>query len=178
MLSSCLEKNDIPGAKDWLRPLLQNLNSPVSFPSRSFTGHGLPDAVISRYIEQAHESDIEITVQVVGIEQSKIEMTELAVVLANALENAVRACKMIEDAPKIIRVNGRQSGAQFFLEIANTYTGEVYISPDTGLPTGPVADDGKEHGLGSQSIAFFAEKHGAVLQYHIENGWFRLRLLV
>jgi sensor histidine kinase regulating citrate/malate metabolism len=180
MLSSCLAQNDIDGAKQWLKPLTQNISVPLQYISRNFTGYGMPDAVLSRYVEQSKEAGIDISVRL-DIGKAVIDMTELAVVLANALENAVQACKRIppeQNKPRIIRVDGQRRGRQFFLEIANTYTGEVMIDEDTGLPTGPTVNDGQEHGFGSQSIAFFAEKHGAVLQYQIEDGWFRLRLLV
>jgi Zn-dependent protease with chaperone function len=180
MLSACLSQNDMAGALQWLKPLSDDTAADgFASPIRSFTGHTLPDAVLCRYIEQAKIAGIDIQVRI-NMGRLLADATELAVVLANALENAVQACKRITDDknPRAIRVDGQQRGAQFFLEIANTYTGDVYINPDTGLPSGPMADDGKEHGLGSQSIAFFAEKHGAALQYQIEGGWFRLRLLV
>jgi signal transduction histidine kinase len=173
MIDTSLMLGDISGAKEWLKPLMENVSDEVAYPTRSFTGHTLPDAVLSRYIEKAAGLGIDIKIRI-NIGFITVDMTELAVVLANALENAVKACP----PSGIIRIDGQQRGAQFFLEIANTFTGEVYIDPETGLPFGPVADDGKEHGLGSQSIAFFAEKHKAALQYQVENGWFRLRLLI
>jgi sensor histidine kinase regulating citrate/malate metabolism len=159
----------------WLEPLTENVNAPLRYPQCEFTGHSLPDAVLSRYMELAKAAGIDITVRIFG--ELKTDMTELAVVLANALENAVKACKLLADN-RVIKVDGQPRGTQYFLEIANTYAGEVTIDPDSGLPSGPAADDGKEHGLGTQSIAFFAHKHGAVLQYQVENGWFRVRLLI
>jgi signal transduction histidine kinase len=173
MVDGSLAQNDIRGAREWLQPLMENVAAEASYPARNFTGHKLPDAVLSRYIEQAAALGIDIKVRI-NMGKISADMTELAVVLANALENAVKACT----PGGVIRIDGQQRGAQFFLEIANTYSGDVAIDAETGLPTGPAAEDGREHGLGSQSIAFFAEKNGAVLQYQIEGGWFRLRLLI
>jgi sensor histidine kinase regulating citrate/malate metabolism len=178
MISASLMQNDIAGAKEWLQPLMENVNAEERYSMRSLTGHTLPDAVLSRYIEKAAGLGIEITVRI-NMGQINADMTELAVVLANALENAVKACCTAD--PKIIKIDGQQRGAQFFLEIANTFSGQVELDEDTGLPISKMeasADDGREHGLGTQSIAYFAEKHGALLQYHIDGEWFRLRLLI
>jgi hypothetical protein len=195
MLSSCLAQNDTAGAAQWLKPLTQNVSADISYAARVFTGHKMPDAVLSRYTERAAGQGIDMRVRI-NMGKINVDMAELAVVLANALENAVKACmqiptaeeiktgadgKYVEKKPRVIRVDGQQRGAQFFLEIANTFEKEVILDPDTGLPSGledDTEDDGREHGLGSQSIDFFAKKHKAVLQYQIENGWFRLRLLI
>ena len=34
------------------------------------------------------------------------------------------------------------------------------------------------HGLGTKSVAAFAEKYGASVDYRLENGLFRVRLLI
>jgi len=87
----------------------------------------------------------------------------------------VRECGQSRDGePRIIRLDGRKRGRQYFLEIANTYDGEVCFDSETGLP----ASKGNGHGIGSRSIAYFAEKNGATLQYHLEGRWFHLRLLM
>jgi signal transduction histidine kinase len=181
MISASLSQNDINGANEWLKPLMENVNAGEHYPIRSFTGHTLPDAVLSRYIQKAADMGIDISVRIGGMGPIKADMTELAVVLANALENAVTACESAHE--KTIRIDGQQRGAQFFLEIANTYGGEVVLDEETGLPTSAsLSPDGGEHsgehGLGTQSIAFFAQKHEALLQYHIQAPWFRLRLLM
>lgn len=87
-------------------------------------------------------------------------MTELTVVMANALENAVDACKRLpDDTLRTIRLDGQRRGRQYFLELANTCDGEMAFESDTGRPANYEAG----HGLGSQSIAYFARKNNAVL---------------
>ena len=59
------------------------------------------------------------------------------------------------------------------LEISNPCTGNISFD-SSGLPVAQ-----KEgHGLGVQSISAFCRKHGAVCQFDLTDGWFRLRLVL
>jgi hypothetical protein len=59
------------------------------------------------------------------------------------------------------------------LEISNPCTGSISFD-DHGLPMAQ-----KEgHGLGVQSISAFCRKNGAVCQFDLTDGWFRLRLVL
>lgn len=57
------------------------------------------------------------------------------------------------------------------LEFANPCPEGVKMGPD-GIPMSK--QDG--HGLGTRSIVAFAEKHGAVYAFRMEDGWFKLQL--
>ena len=59
------------------------------------------------------------------------------------------------------------------LEISNPCAGKI-IFDSSGLPVS--LREG--HGLGVQSIASFCEKHDAVCQFDLTDGWFRLRLVM
>lgn len=101
-----------------------------------------------------------------------VDEGELAIVLANALENAIHAnldlppeqrkirCKMV-DTPGVM------------LEIFNPCAGTVSFDR-SGLPMA----QREGHGLGVQSISAFCRKNGAVCQFDLTDGWFRLRLVL
>lgn len=57
------------------------------------------------------------------------------------------------------------------MEFSNPCGKDVCLGPD-GLPV----PRSTGHGIGTRSIAAFAEKHQAVCSFQIENGWFKLRL--
>jgi signal transduction histidine kinase len=174
MISDCLGQNDTEGIRELLVTLDQN-TSASGGPLRVLMGHAMPDSVLSRYMEEAREAGAEITIRTDTINPIRVDMAELAAVLANALENAVKACRTIPDGiPRSIRLDGRRRGAQYFLEVANTYEGVIEINGETGLPYVP----GHRQGLGCTSIAFFAQQYGAALQFQAEDGWFHLRMLI
>ena len=96
----------------------------------------------------------------------------MAIVLANALENAIHANLALPPEKRVIRCR-MVSTPSVMLEISNPCTGNVSFD-DSGLPISP-----KEgHGLGVQSICAFCGKNGAVCQFDLTDGWFRLRLVL
>ena len=175
MMSGFLNSGDATGAGKLLSSLEKNIGEWGSSAIRSFSGHQFVDATLCHYVDLAKSLGIDITVSMSAPDEIKADITELAVVLANALENAVNACKAMPDGePRSICLDGHRRGKQYFLEIANTCNGNVKFDPTDGTPI----SHEKGHGFGSRSIAYFAEKNQAVLQYRMEGRRFHLRLLM
>ena len=102
-----------------------------------------------------------------------IDSTELACVFSNAIENARNACrKMPDGTEKILKITCVTKPVLGF-EIANSYCQDVEFDKK-GLPV----SQQKGHGIGTQSIAAFAKKYGAVLDYQAQDGIFKLRIIM
>ena len=130
------------------------------------------DAVFSSYFDQARNQGIAVTAQISLPDTLPVDEGELAIVLANALENAIHANQPLPRQERAIRC--RMVGTPgILLELANPCTGEVAFD-SSGLPVARK----KGHGLGVQSISAFCQKTGAVCQFGLTDGWFRLRLVV
>lgn len=97
---------------------------------------------------------------------------ELAIVLANALENAIHANLALPREQRKIRCT-MVGDPGVMLEISNPCTGNVSFGSG-GLPV--AQQDG--HGLGVQSISAFCRKNGAVCQFDLTGVWFRFRLVL
>ncbi len=174
LLSACVEHGDLEEAGKLMNSLELSLES-ANKKCRTYTGNILIDAILSEYEGRAENGGIRYDVLLALPETLKNNPIEFAVVISNALENACIACRKIpEGEERVIKVRGRTEGKQFFLEIANTFTGTVRIDEEKGRPVTEQAG----HGLGTQSIEAFAEKYHAYLRYQAGNGWFRLRLVL
>lgn len=172
--SVCLENGDLEGMKEALATASKYIQDPENgHRMREFTGHSLIDAVFSYYADCAETAGITYQVDL-HLPPDMEKASELAVLLSNALENAYHACcAMDPGVRREIQAVGGVKGKQFFLEVLNTYSGEVRFD-GRGYPVA----QREGHGYGTQSIAAFAEKCGAVLVYKAEDGWFRLRFLM
>lgn len=139
-----------------------------------YTGNGLVDSVLSVYAAQAREANVRFEVRLLLPDSLRDAMAELAVVLSNALENAMHACAdMPEGQARVIRVYDTPDAPGFFLTVANTFAYAPEFEPQTGLPVAPRLG----HGYGTQSIAAFAKKYGATLQFDVAQGYFYMSLL-
>lgn len=130
------------------------------------------DAVFSSYFEQAQNQGISVEAKIALPDDLPTIEGEMAIVLANALENAIHA--NLELPREQRKIHCKIVGAPgIMLEISNPCVTQVNFD-DRGLPLARK----KDHGLGVQSIAAFCEKHGAVYQFDLTDNWFRFRLVL
>lgn len=130
------------------------------------------DAVFSAYFNQAQQQGIRLETKIASLSTLPVEESELAIVLANALENAIHANKDLPPGQKEIRCK-MVGTPSVMVEISNPYAAPVTFN-DEGLPV-----SSKEgHGFGVQSIAAFCKKHGAVCQFEAAEGRFCLKLVL
>ena len=130
------------------------------------------DAVFSSYIDQAQNQGIFVETKIALPDTLPVNEGELAIVLANALENAIHANLNLPQEQRKIRCK-MMGTPGIMLEISNPCTGNI-IFDSKGLPTA----QREGHGLGVQSISAFCHKNGAVCQFDLTDGWFRLRLVL
>lgn len=97
---------------------------------------------------------------------------EVAIVVANALENAIHANLNLPQEQRKIRCK-MMGTPGVVLEISTPCTKNITFDSN-GLPMA----QREGHGLGVQSISAFCRKNGAVCQFDLTDGWFRLRLVL
>ncbi len=99
---------------------------------------------------------------------------ELAVVISNMIENAIKAVNAVK-ADRWIEFLSMKKGDKQIVQITNPFLGTIKYNEHTGLP---ISEQGAGHGLGMQSIETFTKKHGAVFDCQDEDGIFVARLLL
>lgn len=131
------------------------------------------NAILVYYIQKAENEGITVETDCKLPEKLPMEASELAMVLANAIENAINACgRLSKDSNRFITIK-IVSSPQLALEISNSYTGHIMFDRN-GLPISTQPG----HGLGIKSIAAFVERHNGIIEYRADDSLFRLRLLV
>ena len=131
------------------------------------------NAILAYYIQKAEQDGITVRTDCRLHKQLPVEASELSIVLANAIENAIHACRRVSaDRERLIKIKV-VSTPQFALEVANSYQGTVEFD-ENGIPV----SDRVGHGLGTKSISAFADKYDGIIEYNADSTLFRLRLLV
>ena len=130
------------------------------------------DAVFSSYFDQARRKGIRVEADIQLSGPLPVEEGELAIVLANALENAINACAQ---APRGERVLSCRviCHPRLMFQIRNSCVGTVRFD-ERGQPL----SDRAGHGFGTRSIAAFCRKYGAVCQYEQREGQFSLQVVL
>lgn len=129
------------------------------------------DAVFSSYFYQAEQQGIRIEANIHMPEHLSVDESDLAVVFANSLENAINACLLLPQEERVIYC--KCIGCpQLMFQISNPIHHAVSFDKD-GLPLAA----GKAHGLGTRSIAAFCKKYGAICEYEQQKNLFILRVI-
>ena len=130
------------------------------------------DAVFSSYFAQAQGQGVLVEAKISLPEQLPVDEGELAIVIANALENALHANLALPRENR--RISCRMIGyPDLMLEIVNPFCTAVRFDEE-GFPVSP-----KEgHGLGTQSIRYFCRKYGAVCHWETKDERFVFRLIL
>lgn len=153
--------------------LLRSQNQAQTKNSRAYCENPAVNAAVCHYAELAEQAGIpaEITLDVPG--NVAMDALELSMAVSNLMENAIHACtKLPENQPPYLRFTCQNAG-RLLLEMENP------CAEDTSLDENGHPITFKEgHGIGSKSVITFAKKYDGKLTYKIENGIFRVHLLV
>ena len=169
VLLELLEKGETSEAT----ALLQNQNQAVPQISKVYCENPAVNAAVCHYAGLAEHTGIpvEITLDIPG--DVNVDALELSMVVSNLMENVIQACERLpKNQAPYLRFTCRSVG-RLLLEMENPCA-EGTALDESGYP---IAGK-KGHGIGSKSVIAFAKKYDGELLYKIENGVFRVRLLV
>lgn len=135
----------------------------------------LLNAVLRDYVFMAEAEGIDLSVQFSLPEELVLNTAAMSVVMSNALENAMNACRaQPSGAPRHISLITRNTPVQLFLQIENSCDSPVVFDHTNGYPVS--LREG--HGYGTRSIAAFALQYNGALRYEWHDGVFALKLLI
>ncbi len=158
------------------RRYIRDLRGALSETSpESWCASGSINAMLSAYISQARENGCQVEAEIQLPELFPFDEIDLCVMLANALENAVNACRELPEEKRYIRLSAELTDNQrFILTVENACACKVDFGPD-GLPA--VASR-PGHGLGLRSISAVVEKYRGLLRCQCPDGAFILRTVL
>lgn len=137
---------------------------------RRYSNSTVIDAVLAAYIRKAQLHGIRINVALAFPDPIPVNEAELATVFANAIENAIHACKKLSADERVLDIKVLNA-PRFMMQISNTYNGEVTMD-ENGIPVS--TEEG--HGFGTRSIVAFCTKNKAFYEFKAESDYFRLRI--
>ena len=167
-LSALQDSGDMQG----LRQTLTSMDAALGeiHPLR-FCENNILNAAILFYHTDAQNKGIVCDIAVEFPEELHVDALQLAVVLSNGMENAIRESAKQKEKKIILR--SRCSEEKIALDIRNRFDGIVYFDNE-GVPV----SQREHHGIGTRSILAFTSQHNGMCSFSHENGWFVLRVMV
>lgn len=134
--------------------------------------HPIIDSALSAYLHLAKSKGISLSTELDFPDKIPVNESDLAMVFANAIENAIHACMQIEAGRRHLEIRVISS-PHFMLQIRNSFNGIISFD-EKGIPL-TTRDN---HGFGTRSIVAFCEKYNSFYQFKAENSLFSLQIMI
>lgn len=168
-----------------LQTYISEMNQCLEKPEVRFnTGNTVADTLLNmKYYEAVRNvPNINIyTDDLIFSKELKIHSYDIGIILGNALDNAVEACKKLKinepSADTFIRLRSVQKGNFLIMTIENSFDGKLVINSQNELPATDKADK-KSHGIGLANIKSTAEKYQGTMDFKVKDRVFILSVMM
>lgn len=131
------------------------------------THHPILDAVLNQKYQLAREQGIEMRLTVNDLSTIELSTSELVVIFANLLDNAIEACDKVEGDREIHCVI--TTSEKLYFSIRNT---SIPVAMSNGVIETSKASH-LEHGYGLPTVCHILENLNAEYTYEYSSGWFQ-----
>ena len=146
------------------------------YESQEKSGNQVLDTILTSARLSSQDEKIEITSLSDGKLLSFLPAMDASALFGNLIDNALEAVRSLpEGRPRLIRLTVEAKKGFVVILCENTYAGERLM--EDGLPLTTKAD-ASGHGFGTRSIRAIAEKYAGSARFWMEEGWFRVKVLL
>lgn len=166
-----LEQNNVEQVKQELQQKQTEINSNQLFD----TGYPVLNSVITNKIKMAQRNQIQIQLFWNLKESILINLTDVAIILANGLDNAIEAAKKVQTTQPFIQITAETVGQYLRLKISNNTVSAPVIKDGKIITT---KQDKFLHGIGLESIKILAQRYEGESFTTYDNHIFTLTIIL
>ena len=179
------EKEFFLEEKGALQEYLADLNQTFDRLDMRFrTGNTVADTLLNMKYHEAVRlvPDLEMdTDRLVFPQDLKIHSYDIGIILGNAVDNAVWACRKLKEkepeAEALIRFVSMQKGNLLVLKVENSFDGKLVRRPREEFPVTDKPDK-ENHGMGLVNIKNTVEKYHGTMDYMVKGRVFILSMMM
>ena len=168
-LSSCIESGRTEQAQAYIHQVCSEIEA---WRVTAFCENEAANLIFSSFAGRAGEQRVALQIHAEIPQTLPVTDTDLCVLLSNALENALHACRRVQAQGREadIDVLAYEKNGRLFLQITNPCTDDVVFERD--IPVSTAAG----HGIGVQSICAITERYDGICSFSVKDGRFILRV--
>ena len=164
-----LKNGDLDKSREYLYGLHEQIEN-KELPN--FCSNVVINSLVSDYARKCKEMNIDFNVSISIPPDFTVMNYEMCIVLGNLLENAVEACRKLENKRQIKLVL-KPKGKQLILMVRNTFNGEVVLDGDKFVST--KSDDNT--GIGLESVMAVVDHFGEMYRINYDSEFFSVFVL-
>lgn len=168
-LSSCIENGKLEHAQDYIQGICSEIEANKVI---VFCENEAANLIFSAFTGRMMEHKIPMLVKAQIPRNLHIAESDLCVLLSNALENALHACRKLKekDMEAVVEISAFEKNKKLFLQIINSCDSDITFVQ--GIPV----TDQLGHGIGVRSICALVERYEGIYTFEAEGGKFILRV--
>ncbi len=171
-LEEMLAHNQVEQAADYIRSLRERVSS---LPSGAYSENLVINAVAGQYLNTAKAEGIKVDVDIKTGKSIPMKDEDLCVLLTNILENALEACRAMEDkSSRFIFLRISASEEHMALTCENSTDTSIPVTENDVIPSSK--PDASNHGYGIPAIRRIVDKYYGILKLSRQNGSFLVKV--
>ncbi len=140
--------------------------------NRSISGNQEIDSMLNYLLEKA-ETSLKVVHKNIKIPEGLQHSMDINIILGNLLENAIESAEQTKEQLLDIKVIYRQGVLKIL--VSNSYVGSYQYEHGVKKTT---KKEGKNHGIGLQSVQKTVEKYQGVMDVNTKNGIFQVKIVM
>lgn len=159
--------------------LIQMEESLEGFDYPVHSGNPVTDVVLGRIYRECRKEEIDLICDFRFPGKEKFPVYDICILLNNALDNAVEACKKLSEKEKTrkrIFLRSYKKRNLFFIEVKNGFDGR-FIKDDNGNFLTTKENEGI-HGIGIQNMKKCVEKYFGRIEFSVDRGYFITKIML
>ncbi|WP_194434091.1 ATP-binding protein [Paenibacillus segetis] len=168
-LQSGVEKKDLHE----LDKLLGSMEHPVGV---CHSGNLIIDSILNYKRQTAEKYHIPVTFDLNIPPQMELDTTTISVILGNALDNAIEACKENENVERHIKVHMQYLNESLFIRIQNPYVHEIRTNAKGEIRTSKT--NRQVHGIGLKNIKKIVDDCHGLSNISYDNNLFQIEVVL
>lgn len=168
-LGGMLQSGNTDDALAYIQTMQSDLEDATYF---AVTGNTAVDAILNEKLLTAQRQETNLRFDAVTLKNTKAKPMDLCIILSNALDNALEACRKIDDIQsRTVSLKIREESDFLLISVQNPVA-----QPPKKLGNSFLSDkkDRENHGIGLRSIRLTAEKYSGEVLAECENSVFTL----
>lgn len=168
-LSGMLQSGNTDDALAYMQTMQSDLEDATYF---AVTGNTAVDAILNEKLLTAQRQETNLRFDAVTLKNTKAKPMDLCIILSNALDNALEACRKLSDVQsRTVSLKIREESDFLLISVQNPVA-----KPPKKLGNSFLSDkkDRENHGIGLRSIRSTAEKYNGEVLAECKNNVFTL----
>ena len=170
-LSSCIENGKLEQAQNYIQGICSEIEANKVM---VFCENEAANLIFSAFAGRMKEENISLSVKAQIPRNIHVSESDLCVLLSNALENALHACRKLKDKElnAEVEVSAFEKKGKLFLQMINSCDSDITFVQ--GIPV----TDQPDHGIGVRSICALVERYEGIYTFEVMEGRFILRVSI